>query len=71
MRRTNERGMSEGEGNIGNHWGHFGNISKFAKCFLLKTPIKCFSKNHFKCFSRFLKVFFKICQTPYFYLKNT
>ena len=51
--------------------GIFGIFQKNWSVFFKKTPVKWFSKNHFKCFSRFSKVFFKIYQTLYFHPKNT
>ena len=45
---------------------NFKNILKNLKCFFLNKKIPCFSKNHFKYFSKFLKVFFKILLIIYF-----
>ena len=68
-----ERYERKGRKISGITWGHFWNISKNLRCFFYKkkTPSKWFFKNHFKCFPKFSKVFFKICQTFYFHPKNT
>ena len=42
--------------------GIFGIFQKNWSVFFKKTPVKWFSKNHFKCFSRFSKVFFKFAK---------